>query len=119
MFRIMCKSKIHRARITTANLHYEGSIGIDSALMKKADILPGEIVQVANINNGCRFETYAVPEASGSGIIGLYGAAARLGSKGNIVIILSNGIFPDKLCRKHNIKVVKVDSSNRIIRERA
>ena len=63
MMRIMCKSKIHRARITKVDLHYEGSIGIDKTLLKKADICPGEIVQVVNINNGSRFETYAIEEA--------------------------------------------------------
>ena len=92
MLRMMCKSKIHRARITKADLHYDGSIGIDKLLMKRADIYPGEIVQVVNVNNGSRFETYAIEEKAGSGIIGLYGAAAHLGKVGDLVIILSYGL---------------------------
>ena len=74
----MCKSKIHRATITKADLHYEGSIGIDKLLLKAADIKPGEIVQVVNINNGSRFETYAIEEKSGICTIGMYVASAHL-----------------------------------------
>lgn len=114
MLRIMCKSKIHRARITKVDLHYEGSIGIDKALMKEADIYPGEIVQVANIDNGARFETYAVEEGAGSGTIGLYGAAARLGKVGDLIIIFSNGLIEDKCSKDHKLKVVRVDSKNKI-----
>ena len=110
----MCKSKIHRVRITKADLHYEGSLGIDKLLMKAADIYPGEIVQVVNINNGARFETYAIEEEAGSGSIGLYGAAAHLGKAGDLVIILSYGMAEDKDSRAMKMKVVKVDSRNRI-----
>lgn len=115
MLRIMCKSKIHRATVTKADLHYDGSMGIDSALMKAADILPGEIVQVVNINNGERFETYAIEEKAGSGNIGLYGAAAHLGKAGDLVIILSNGFVDDKQSERPALKVVKVDARNKII----
>lgn len=110
----MCKSKIHRARITKVDLHYEGSIGIDKDLLKAADIYPNEIVQVVNINNGSRFETYAIEEKSGSGIIGLYGAAAHLGKAGDIVIILSYTMTDDAQAKKLKLITVKVDSRNRI-----
>ncbi len=116
MLRVMCKSKIHRATITKVDLHYEGSVGIDKVLLKKADIYPGEIVQVVNVNNGARFETYAFEEKAGSGTIGLYGAAAHLGKIGDIVIILSNGIMEDKQAAAMKMKRVYVDSENRISR---
>src|SRR4030042_2183835 len=87
--RIMLKRKIHRARVTGANINYEGSITIDRRLMEEADILPYEQVQVLNVNSGARFSTYAIEGAPGSGEICLNGAAARLVSKGDIVIILT------------------------------
>ena len=112
MLRIMCKSKIHRVKITKVDLHYEGSIGIDKGLLKKADIYPGEIVQVVNINNGSRFETYAIEEPSGSGNVGLYGAAAHMGKVGDLVIILSNCLLENKKARALKMKVVRVNSNN-------
>jgi len=112
MLRIMCKSKIHRARITKTDLHYEGSIGIDNDLLKKADICPGEIVQVVNINNGSRFETYAIDEAAGSGNVGLYGAAAHMGKVDDLVIILSNCLLEDEKAPRLKMKTVRVDSDN-------
>ena len=115
MLRVMCKSKIHRATITKVHLHYEGSIGIDKLLLKKADIYPGEIVQVVNVNNGARFETYAFEEKAGSGTIGLYGAAAHLGKIGDIVIILSNALFEDKKASGLKLKPVYVDRGNKIV----
>ena len=115
MFRMMCKSKIHRATLTKVDLHYEGSIGIDKLLLKKADIYPGEIVQVVNINNGERFETYAIEEKAGSGTIGLYGAAAHLGNAGDLIIILSYGFVEDKKARHIKIRPVYVDPKNKII----
>ena len=87
--RIMLKSKIHRARVTESNINYEGSITIDQQLMEAADILPYEQVQVLNINNGARFSTYAIEGDRGSGEICLNGAAARLASNGNLLIIPS------------------------------
>ena len=110
----MCKSKIHRVRLTKVDLHYDGSIGIDKDMLERADIRPGEIVQVVNINNGNRFETYAIEEAAGSGAIGLYGAAAHLGKAGDLVIILSYAIMDDKESKAHKLKVVKVDDKNRL-----
>ena len=116
MLRLMCKSKIHRATLTKVDLHYEGSIGIDCLLLKKANIYPGEIVQVVNINNGSRFETYAIEEKAGSGTIGLYGAAAHLGKAGDLVIILSYGFVEDKKARNMKLIPVHVDSGNKITR---
>ncbi|MDD5422393.1 MAG: aspartate 1-decarboxylase [Candidatus Omnitrophota bacterium] len=113
MLRMMCKSKIHRAKITKVDLHYDGSIGIDKDLLQRSDIYPGEIVQVVNVNNGARFETYALEEAAGSGIIGLYGAAAHLGKAGDLVIILSYVLEENREAKKVKLKVVKVDSQNR------
>ena len=114
MLRIMCKSKIHRATITKVDLHYEGSIGIDKLLLKEADIIPGEIVQVVNINNGSRFETYAIEEKAGGGEIGLYGAAAHLGKSGDLVIILSSALVEDEKSVGCKVRVVHVDRQNRI-----
>ncbi len=110
----MCKSKIHRATITKADLHYDGSIGIDKVLMSAADILPNEIVQVVNGNNGARFETYAIEESAGSGTIGLYGAAAHLGKAGDLVIILSYGYLEDGKAEFMKLKRVRVDAKNKI-----
>lgn len=114
MLRAMCKSKIHRATITKVDLHYDGSIGIDKNLMSAADILPNEIVQVVNVNNGARFETYAIEESAGSGAIGLYGAAAHLGRAGDLVIILSYGYVEDGKAGLVKLKLVRVDGKNRI-----
>lgn len=112
MLRFMCKAKIHRATITKVDLHYEGSIGIDKQLIAKAGIYPGEIVQVVNINNGSRFETYVIEEPSGSGTIGLYGAAAHLGNAGDLIIILSNALIEDSQAKDFRINTVYVDSKN-------
>lgn len=114
MIRIMCKSKIHRARVTKVDLHYDGSIGIDKSLLEASNICPGEIVQVVNINNGTRFETYVIEEAAGSGTIGLYGAAAHLGKTGDLVIILSNCLVNDEDARSLKLVAVKVDDKNHI-----
>ncbi len=114
MIRLMCKSKIHRVKITKVDLHYDGSIGIDKKLLKASDIYPNEIVQVVNINNGSRFETYAIEEDAGSGTVGLYGAAAHLGKVGDLVIILSYGLADDASAKKLELITVKVDNNNRI-----
>jgi aspartate 1-decarboxylase len=111
----MCKSKIHRATLTKVDLHYEGSIGIDEKLLKASNIYEGEIVQVVNINNGSRFETYAIKEKSGSGTIGLYGAAAHLGKVGDLVIILSNAFIDDKAAKRSKMTRVLVDAENKKI----
>lgn len=115
MKRTLFKSKIHRARITQADLHYEGSLTIDLDLMKTADILPYEKVQVVNINNGKRFETYAIIGEPGSGTICLNGAAARLGHVGDQIIIITYGEFDESEALKHHPIVVLVDDDNRVI----
>lgn len=114
MRRRMCKSKIHRATVTDANLQYEGSITIDVRLLEAADILPYEMVQVLNINTGDRFETYAIPGKRGKGDICLNGAAARLGEPGDKVIILSVVDVEESVVRQFKPKMVFVDSKNRI-----
>lgn len=115
MLRTMCKSKIHRATVTDADLNYQGSITIDEALLEAADILPYERVQVVNCNNGARLETYAIPGERGKGDICLNGAAARLGQRGDIVIIISYAVMDDRECRGHKPIVVHVDAQNHIV----
>jgi aspartate 1-decarboxylase len=113
--RTMLKSKIHRARVTDANINYEGSIAIDSTLMAKADILPYEQVHVLNINNGARFTTYAIEGEAGRGDICINGAAARLAAKGDIVIILSYTQVPEGEIKNHHPKLVYVNEKNAIV----
>src|SRR5579885_307940 len=96
MQRTMCKGKIHRATVTQANLNYIGSITIDQDLLDAANIYPYEKVQVVNINNGARLETYTIAGARGSGVICLNGAAARLNAEGDLVIIMSYGQFDEQ-----------------------
>lgn len=115
--RNMLKSKIHRARVTDANLHYEGSITIDVALMEAADILPFEKVHVLDIDNGSRLETYAIEGERGSGIIAINGAAARLVSKGDKVIILSYSLVAEGEAQQLQPRLVYVDEYNAITHE--
>ena len=112
--RAMLKSKIHRATVTGADINYEGSISIDTRLMEAADILPYEQVQVLNVNNGARFETYAIKGEKGE--ICLNGAAARLAVKGDIVIILTYRHVKDEDLQNYHPKLVYVDSQNNISR---
>ncbi|MBI4707288.1 MAG: aspartate 1-decarboxylase [Candidatus Omnitrophica bacterium] len=114
MLRTMLKSKIHRARVTEANLYYEGSITIDADLMKAADILEGEKVEVLNLNNGHRLETYAIKGKSGSGIICLNGPAARGACPGDLVIILTYVCVENKEAKGLKAKVISVNERNRI-----
>ena len=116
MFRIMMKSKIHRATVTEANVDYVGSVTLDSDLMKAADILPHEKVQIADITNGARLETYAIEGPAGSGVVCLNGAAARLVREGDTIIIISYAQMTDEEARAHKPTVVFVDSMNRIAR---
>jgi aspartate 1-decarboxylase len=115
--RIMLKSKIHRARVTEVNIDYEGSITIDKKLMEEADILPGEQVQVLNVNNGARFTTYAI-EGEASGEICLNGAAARLAARGDTIMILSYCYVDDDEARNFTPKVVYVDAKNAITKSK-
>ena len=114
MLRTMLKSKIHRAQVTEANLYYEGSITIDIDLMKKADILEHEKVEVLNVNNGHRLETYAIAGKAGSGIVCLNGPAARGACVGDLVIILSYVAIEDKEANVLAPKIVKVNGKNKI-----
>ena len=116
MKRIMLKAKIHRATVTEANLNYEGSITVDQALLEAADLVPFEQVQVYNVSNGNRFETYCIPGAAGSGTVCVNGAAARLVSAGDIVIIANYGIMNAEEVKKHRPRLVYVDEGNRIVR---
>ena len=116
--RTMLKSKIHRARVTQLNIDYEGSITIDKKLMEEADILPYEQLQVLNINNGARFTTYAIEAEKGSGEICLNGAAARLVTKGDIIIILSYCQVEDDKAHNFLPRIVYVDAKNTIIETR-
>jgi aspartate 1-decarboxylase len=112
--RVMLKSKIHRAHVTQVDINYEGSISIDKRLMEEADILPYEQVQVLNVNNGARFETYAIEAEADSGEISIRGAAARLAAVGDIVIILSYCQLEDEEAKNFAPKVVYVDQRNAI-----
>jgi aspartate 1-decarboxylase len=114
MFRVMYKSKIHRARITQKELYYEGSITIDENLMELAGIRENEMVQVVNLENGSRFETYVIKGKYGSGIIGLNGPAARQGELGDEIIIISYGIFSEEEIEKP--RVVHVDENNKPVK---
>lgn len=115
MMRTMFKSKIHRATVTHADLHYVGSLTVDADLLEAADILPGEQVAVVNINNGARFETYTIEGERGSGVIGLNGAAARLGAAGDLLIIITYAQFDTAEARTYEPSVVHVDADNRIV----
>ncbi|MFH1397253.1 MAG: aspartate 1-decarboxylase [Candidatus Omnitrophota bacterium] len=116
MLRTMLKSKIHRVKVTQANLYYEGSISIDALLMDKADILPGEKVEVLNLNNGLRLETYAIKAKSGSGIICLNGPAARGACPGDLMVIVSYVLVEDSQAKTIKAKIVKVDERNRAVK---
>lgn len=108
------KSKIHRARVTQTNLYYEGSITIDAVLMEKAGIFPGEKVEILNLNNGARLETYAIKGKRGSGVIFLNGPAARGACVGDEVIIVAYGLIDDGQLKKTKPRIIKVDGRNRI-----
>lgn len=114
MQRILMKSKIHQATVTEANLHYEGSITLDAQLMRAADLLPWERVQVLDLNNGARFETYCVAGPAGSGTVCINGAAARFVQVGDSIIILSYAVVEEAQARAIVPKVVHVDQNNRI-----
>lgn len=113
--RTMLKSKIHRATVTQADLHYVGSLTIDKDLMDAADLLPGEQVAVVDVTNGARLETYVIEGERGTGVIGINGAAAHLVHPGDLVIIISYAQMDDELARRYRPRVVHVDGQNRII----
>jgi len=113
----MFKSKIHQAAITQADLNYEGSLTVDEDLLDAAGILVHEKVQVVNINNGNRFETYTIKGKRGSGVIGLNGACARLGMAGDRVIIIAYANMTEEEAKNFTPKVVIVDEKNNIIKK--
>ncbi|HVE63391.1 MAG TPA: aspartate 1-decarboxylase [Mycobacteriales bacterium] len=114
MHRTMLKSKIHRATITQADLHYVGSVTVDADLLDAADLLPGEKVSIVDVTNGARLETYTIAGPRGSGVIGINGAAARLVHAGDLVILISYCQVSDAEARTLVPRVVFVDSANRI-----
>ncbi|MGL4307117.1 MAG: aspartate 1-decarboxylase [Mycobacteriaceae bacterium] len=113
MFRTMLKSKIHRATVTHADLHYVGSVTVDQDLMDAADLLEGEQVTIVDINNGARLETYVISGERGSGVIGINGAAAHLVNPGDLVILISYGVMDNVESRTYQPKVVFVDTHNK------
>jgi len=119
MFRQMLRCKIHRATVTRTDLHYEGSITVDVALMEAAGMLPHEAVWIWNVNNGERFETYVLAGVRGSGEICLNGAAARKAQPGDLVIIAAFGWMEDEQALQHSPRVVMVSAQNRLISETA
>lgn len=113
MRRRLMKSKIHRATITSADLHYEGSLTLDTDLMAAADLVDYEEIQVVNVNNGSRFTTYVIPGPAGSGVLQLNGAAARLGMPGDVVILIAYADVEDVEVPHFRPSVVFVNADNR------
>ncbi|HEY0019757.1 MAG TPA: aspartate 1-decarboxylase [Longimicrobium sp.] len=117
MLRTMCKSKIHRATVTGADLDYIGSITIDPVLMEAADLLEYEQVAVVNVNNGARFETYVIPGERGRGEVCLNGAAARMVHPGDKVIVISYAQYDEAEMERYRPRFIFVDEQNRISRD--
>ena len=115
MLRTMMKSKIHRATVTQADLHYVGSVTIDEDLLDAADLLPGELVHVVDVTNGARLETYTIAGERGSGVLGINGAAARLVHPGDTVILIAYGQMETAEAKEHQPRVVFVDADNKIL----
>ena len=114
MMLTLCKSKIHRAIVTQAELYYEGSLTVDTELLKASGILPYEKVQVVNVNNGERFETYTIPGKANSGIICLNGPAARLGAVGDEIVIIAYAEFEEAEAKDYEPTIVLVDKKNKV-----
>lgn len=113
MLRTMMKSKIHRATVTHADLHYVGSVTVDQDLMEAADLLEGEQVTIVDIDNGARLETYVITGERGSGVIGINGAAAHLVNPGDLVILIAYGVMNEQEIREYAPRVVFVDGDNK------
>jgi aspartate 1-decarboxylase len=114
MFRLMLRSKIHRATVTDANLEYEGSLTVDPVLLEAAGILPYELVHVSNLNNGERFETYVIPGKRSSGEMVLNGPTARRGVKSDKIIVFCYEYFNEDELRTFKPKIVLVDENNKV-----
>jgi len=117
MHRTMMKSKLHRATVTGADLHYQGSVAVDRDLLEAADILPWERVEIYNITNGERLATYAIPAPRGSGEVMINGAAAHKAGKGDLVILVSYADYSDEEARRHRPRVLLMDEANRVMEE--
>ena len=115
MMRTMLTSKIHRATVTQADLHYVGSVTIDEDLLDAADLLPGEQVAIVDVTNGARLETYVIPGERGSGVIGINGAAAHLVSVGDVVILMAFSLLDEVEQSAYRPEVVFVDRNNHIV----
>jgi len=115
MLRTMMKSKIHRATVTQADLHYVGSVTVDEDLLDAADLLPGELVHIVDVTNGARLETYTIAGERGSGVIGINGAAARLVQPGDIVILIGYAQMDTEEARSFKPSVVFVDAGNTVV----
>ncbi|MBF6134266.1 aspartate 1-decarboxylase [Nocardia otitidiscaviarum] len=113
MLRTMMKSKIHRATVTHADLHYVGSVTVDQDLLDAADLLEGEQVCIVDITNGARLETYVIAGERGSGVIGINGAAAHLVQPGDLVILIAYGMMDEQELKGYEPRVVFVDDRNR------
>ncbi|SFP53716.1 L-aspartate 1-decarboxylase [Amycolatopsis arida] len=119
MYRTMLKSKIHRATVTQADLHYVGSVTVDEALMEAADLLPGEQVAIVDVTNGARLETYVIPGERDSGVLGINGAAAHLVHPGDLVILISYAQLDSAEAAAFRPRIVFVDGDNRIVEKGA
>jgi aspartate 1-decarboxylase len=115
MLRTMMKSKIHRATVTQADLHYVGSVTVDEDLLDAADLLPGELVHIVDITNGARLETYTIAGERGSGVLGINGAAAHLVHPGDLVILIAYGQMETAEAKAYEPHVVFVDEDNRVV----
>ncbi|MDJ0322038.1 aspartate 1-decarboxylase [Pseudarthrobacter sp. PS3-L1] len=115
MNRTMFKSKIHRATVTHADLHYVGSVTVDLDLLDAADILPGELVSIVDVTNGARLETYTIAGERGSGVLGINGPAAHLVQEHDVVILITYSQMTTQEARSYTPRVVHVDADNRII----
>jgi aspartate 1-decarboxylase len=113
--RNMFKSKIHRATVTQADLHYVGSVTVDLDLLDAADILPGELVAIVDVTNGARLETYTIAGERGSGVIGINGPASHLIQEGDVVILITYALMTTEQAKAYDPKVVHVDQHNRIV----
>lgn len=115
MLRQILKAKIHRATVTDSRVDYEGSVTVDEELLRAADILPWEKVLIANLNNGSRIESYAIPGEAGSGVVCMNGGAAKYAQKGDLIILMTFGVMDETELERHEPKVVYVDRQNRIL----
>ena len=115
MLRTMMKSKIHRATVTQADLHYVGSVTVDEDLLEAADLLPGELVHIVDVTNGARLETYTIAGERGTGVLGINGAAAHLVHPGDVVILIAYGQMESAEAASFRPSVVFVDQDNRVV----